>query len=95
MSGTPLCQSHNASSVLSTSLLDDGLLQVAMVLVDSDAGRSFIDVELTSQLYLPAISLQDPLEAFAITGALLICITHVTSLVCLLSSGNFREEIIF
>ncbi|KAJ8349833.1 hypothetical protein SKAU_G00249630 [Synaphobranchus kaupii] len=56
--------------------------------MDSSAHGNLIDAEIASQLHLPSIPLQDPLEALAITGAPLIRITHVTPPVSLLLPGK-------
>ncbi|KAJ8356437.1 hypothetical protein SKAU_G00192310 [Synaphobranchus kaupii] len=69
VSVTPLQQSPNTRSLLSTSLLLDGCIQVVSVLMDSGIDRNFMDVELVSQLHLTSIPVQNPLEALAITGA--------------------------
>ncbi|KAJ8348263.1 hypothetical protein SKAU_G00268520 [Synaphobranchus kaupii] len=56
----------------------NGLIQVVSVLVDSGADGNFIYADLVSQLHLPSVPLQTPLEALAITGVPLSRITHVT-----------------
>ncbi|KAJ8364065.1 hypothetical protein SKAU_G00128960 [Synaphobranchus kaupii] len=47
----------------------NGLILVVSVLVDSSTDGNFIDADLVTQLHLPSIPLQTPLEALAITGA--------------------------
>ncbi|XP_036379838.1 vascular endothelial growth factor receptor kdr-like [Megalops cyprinoides] len=48
------------------------------VLIDSGANWSFINADLAARLHLPRVPLHSPLEAHAITGALLVRITHAT-----------------
>ncbi|KAJ8369357.1 hypothetical protein SKAU_G00093850 [Synaphobranchus kaupii] len=58
---------------------DEEEQDVVSVLVDSGADGNFIDADLVSQLHLPSVPLQTPLEALAIIGIPLSRITHVTS----------------
>lgn len=79
--------------MLSASLLVGGLCQTVPVELDSAADGNVFDSEFAVQLDLLKILLRDPLEALAITGALLIQITHFNPPVSLRLSDNDQEEI--
>lgn len=65
------------------------------VLVDSGADEIFMDWRLADQLGLQRIPLTKPLEASALDGRLLCCVTHRTQTVQLTMAGNHTESISF
>uniref|UniRef100_A0A8C7WRQ0 Gypsy retrotransposon integrase-like protein 1 n=1 Tax=Oryzias sinensis TaxID=183150 RepID=A0A8C7WRQ0_9TELE len=68
---------------------------VFKALVDSGAEQSFIDHDLVSKLSLPTETLEQPIETAGLGGQPLSQITHRTTPVLLITSGNHREHIQF
>lgn len=86
--------STRSSSVLIPTVLElDGKQHPLLALIDSGADENFLDYSLAAQLNLPVLSLDSPLVANALNGKKLTDITHVSSPVSLLVSGNHRERI--
>lgn len=69
--------------------------QTISVLIDSGADASFIDSGLATQLNLSREPLPKPVPARALDGHLLGIVTHQTSSVGLLMSGNHHETLRF
>ncbi len=63
------------------------------VLIDSGADDNFIQDELVSQLNLPLETLASPKPITALDGRLIAKVTHHTSPLTLIISGNHREDI--
>ena len=66
-----------------------------LALVDSGADDSFLDIDFARQAKIPLILLEKPLTANALDGRLLAHVTHQTTPVSLILSGNHREMIQF
>ena len=65
------------------------------VFIDSGSDENFIDFDLCSRAQLKLDLLPEPKEVFALDGRLLTRVTHRTTPVSLLLSGNHQELIRF
>ena len=65
------------------------------VFINSGSDENFIDYDLCSQAQLRLDLLPEPKEVFALDGRFLARVTHRTTPVSLLLSGNHQELICF
>jgi len=84
--GRPLCHAR---------LLLAGKSQALAVFIDSGSDVSIIDEELALQLGIQQVQLPQPVPANALDGHLLGTVTHQTTPVHMLMSGNHHETIQF
>ena len=71
------------------------LLRVGLPGCGLSSDENFIDYDLCSQAQLRLDLLPEPMEVFALDGCLLARVTHRTTPVSLLLSGNHQELIRF
>lgn len=73
----------------------DGQLLLLLTLLDSGAEGNFLDHQLAVPAGVELELLEDPITALALNGSLLAKVTHKTSPVTLIQSGNHQETITF
>ena len=80
---------------IQASFCTDGLLLLLLELLDSEEEGNFLDHQLAVHAGVELELLEDPITAFALNGSLLAEVTHKTSPVTLILSGNYHETITF
>lgn len=95
MSRTPSRFSSSSRPLTHAKLLVVSGSHTLATLIDSGADDSFIDEELVTQLGIDRVLLPQPVPANALEGHLLGTVTHTTTPVHLLLSGNHLKTIQF
>lgn len=93
--GVTLTKSSLVAILLSVKLLCSSATYDFQALIDFGAECNFLDSDLANRLKLPVVALPQPIAVHALNGLSLPSITHTTSPVRLITSGNHTETIHF
>uniref|UniRef100_A0A8C6PCD2 Gypsy retrotransposon integrase-like protein 1 n=1 Tax=Nothobranchius furzeri TaxID=105023 RepID=A0A8C6PCD2_NOTFU len=85
----------NSRCVLDCSLSHNQITLPSLALIDSGCELNLLDQQLVEQLRVTTLPLQTPCRVSSLDGGSLTSITHKTTPIRLMTSGNHSEELTF